>query len=201
MGSHNSLECKLPDRDDCAEQGKSRLKSELTHSPPLPRSSVAQNHSSTGKDTAVAHQSINAPASKVKQPYKPARSNPPPPGFEPIQASAPAYQVPRLLAFENSVVDFIDTTGTYCYSKIWVSEEERMRINFKRAKERAHRNDFDKSPFFPQNVAEYTALVAEKEATEEATEVERICKKSVQGLCDEVKMNTVRAICLRNIVG
>lgn len=175
-GSHHSFEPKLTDCSDCTEPGET-FKTAPTHIPPLSPPSVAQKQSSTDKDTTATHQGTEPPASEVEFRYKfdpkfdP--TLPPPPGFERHLATNPTQYIPPALCFENSSVDFIDTTGTWTYSKIWVSEEERLRINFTRMQEKAHHTNMDKSPFFPRNVSEYAALLAEKKATE----AERIRKR------------------------
>lgn len=43
---------------------------------------------------------------------------------------------------------------------VWLSDEERLRIAFKRARTSAEKVDLDRSPFFPRTVAEYAGLKA-----------------------------------------
>lgn len=45
--------------------------------------------------------------------------------------------------------------------KVWVSDEERFRVNFKRIKNTAEKMGLDKSPFFPKTAAELAGLRAE----------------------------------------
>ncbi|KAK4101089.1 hypothetical protein N658DRAFT_534164 [Parathielavia hyrcaniae] len=44
---------------------------------------------------------------------------------------------------------------------VWMSDEEKMRVAFRRARASAQRADLDRSPFFPQTLAEYVGLKAE----------------------------------------
>lgn len=175
LGSHHSCESQPADSSDFAEPRESS-KTALAHiSPPNPPI-VEHGYSSTGVDTTTIYQDVDGPASEFKNNYQLAQSIPPPPepyDLDEYHDSESAPFPPPSLDFENSVVDFIDTTGTWTYSKIWVSEEERLRIKFMRIQENAHHASLDKSPFFPQNVSEYAALLAEKKTTE----AERIRKK------------------------
>ncbi|EAQ83757.1 predicted protein [Chaetomium globosum CBS 148.51] len=43
---------------------------------------------------------------------------------------------------------------------VWLSDEERVRVAFKRARTSAEKVDLDRSPFFPRTVAEYAGLKA-----------------------------------------
>jgi hypothetical protein len=63
--------------------------------------------------------------------------------------------------------------GSWSQSRIWFSKEERLRLNFARMQEKAHHLGLDKSPFLPETVGEYAALLAERKAAE----AKRIRKK------------------------
>lgn len=98
----------------------------------------------------------------------------PPPGFEPHttihQATTPWPGSGTL----GSELDH--TNGSWSQSRIWFSEEERMRLNFARMQEKAHHLGWDRSPFLPETVSEYAALLAERKAAE----AKRIRKKIQQ---------------------
>ncbi|KAL2180081.1 uncharacterized protein P884DRAFT_327877 [Thermothelomyces heterothallicus CBS 202.75] len=44
---------------------------------------------------------------------------------------------------------------------VWLSDEERLRVAFRRARASAEKVDLDRSPFFPRTVAEYAGLKAD----------------------------------------
>lgn len=46
-------------------------------------------------------------------------------------------------------------------ASLWLSEEEKVRVAFKRAKSAAAKMGLDRSPFFPRTAAEYAGLKAE----------------------------------------
>lgn len=98
----------------------------------------------------------------------------PPPGFEPHNTihqdttPRPGYGV---LDLESDRMD-----GSWSQSRIWYSEHERLRLNFARMQEKAHHLGLDKSPFLPETVGEYAAVLAERRAAE----AERIRKKIQQ---------------------
>ncbi|KAJ0124689.1 hypothetical protein J7T55_006030 [Diaporthe amygdali] len=98
----------------------------------------------------------------------------PPPGFErcnPINQGV----IPRP-GFGNLDSEPDNRNGTWSQSRIWCSEEERLRVNFARMLERAHHLGWNKSPFLPESVGEYAALLAERKAEE----AKRIRKKIKQ---------------------
>ncbi|KKY31788.1 hypothetical protein UCDDA912_g08255 [Diaporthe ampelina] len=97
-----------------------------------------------------------------------------PPDFEPhktIQHGTTPRPGSGVLGSET---DFMN--GSWSQSRIWFSEEERLRLNFARMQERAHHLGWDKSPFLPETVGEYAALLAERKAAE----AKRIRKKIQQ---------------------
>lgn len=98
----------------------------------------------------------------------------PPPGFEPHKTTHQAT-TPRLgSGVLDSQNDYMN--GSWSQSRIWFSEEERLRLNFARMHEKAHHLGWDKSPFLPETVGEYAALLAERKAAE----AKRIRKKIQQ---------------------
>lgn len=98
----------------------------------------------------------------------------PPPGFEAYK-TAEQGNLPQLsVGVLDS--DYDHTHGNWSQSRIWFSEEGRLRLNFARMQERAHHLGLDKSPFLPETVGEYAALLAERKAAE----AKRIRKKIQQ---------------------
>lgn len=88
----------------------------------------------------------------------------PSPGFEPHK-TAEQVPIPQLsLGVLNSDCDH--THGNWSQSRIWFSDEERLRLNFARMQEKAHHLGLDKSPFLPETVGEYAAVLAERKAAE-----------------------------------
>ncbi|KAL1883931.1 hypothetical protein Daus18300_000039 [Diaporthe australafricana] len=87
----------------------------------------------------------------------------PPPGFEPHKTINQDNTRPGLgnVDSEGEIMN-----GTWSQSRIWFSKEERLRINFARMQEKAHHLGCDKSPFLPETVGEYAALLAERKAAE-----------------------------------
>ncbi|POS71786.1 hypothetical protein DHEL01_v209818 [Diaporthe helianthi] len=98
----------------------------------------------------------------------------PPPGFEPHKT--PAHGTIAQLSPSVIPPDYDHTPGGWSQSRIWFSEEERLRLNFARMQEKAHHLGLDKSPFLPETVGEYAALLAERKAAE----AKRIRKKIQQ---------------------
>lgn len=98
----------------------------------------------------------------------------PPPGFEPhntMHQDTTPRPGPGVVDSESDCMN-----GSWSQSRIWYSEEERLRLNFARMQERAHHLGWDKSPFLPETVGEYAALLAERKAAE----AKRIRKKIQQ---------------------
>jgi hypothetical protein len=64
-------------------------------------------------------------------------------------------------ADEEDEEDEQDAAGSAQASKhVWLSEEEKLRVAFRRARTSAQRVDLDRSPFFPATLAEYVGLRA-----------------------------------------
>lgn len=97
----------------------------------------------------------------------------PAPGFEPHNTINQNITQP---GFGNVDSEAENMNGTWSQSRIWFSKEERLRVNFSRMQEKAHHLGWDKSPFLPETVGEYAALLAEKKAAE----AKRIRKKIQQ---------------------
>lgn len=98
----------------------------------------------------------------------------PPPGFEPHKTVHNGATPRPDCAVLSSEAD--NMNGSWSQSRIWFSEEERLRLNFARMQEKAHHLGWDKSPFLPETVGEYAALLAERKAAE----AKRIRKKIQQ---------------------
>lgn len=98
----------------------------------------------------------------------------PPPGFEPHDTIHRGTTPRPGSSVVDSESDYMN--GRWSQSLIWYSEEERLRLNFSRMQERAHHLGLDKSPFLPESVRDYAALLAERKAAE----VKRIRKKIQQ---------------------
>ncbi|ROV97102.1 hypothetical protein VMCG_07459 [Cytospora schulzeri] len=184
MGSQQSFE---PTGNDFTGPEES-FKTALTHITPQTPPSAAQDCSSAAMNTDT-HQGLDVPESESDNDFNIARNIPPPPGFEPHHASEPAKIIPPPPGFETSFADFDEATATWSYSKIWVSEEERLRINFARMQEKAYHSSLDKSPFLPQTASEYAALLAEKKAAE-AKRIRKRIQHSEEHRHDEVEMET-----------
>ncbi|KAI3390873.1 hypothetical protein diail_8462 [Diaporthe ilicicola] len=161
--THHSFEPTLSDcndEHDCTDVYDTS-KRDITHLD-AKTANFARAHSSATVKTNT-HQILDTP-----------RVIGPPPGFEPHK---PVNQhiTPRP-GFDNSDSEAKNAKGVWSQSRIWFSEEERLRINFARMQEKAHHLGWDKSPFLPETVGEYAALLAERKAAE----AKRIRKKIQQ---------------------
>ncbi|ROW00551.1 hypothetical protein VSDG_03234 [Cytospora chrysosperma] len=187
MGSQQSFE---PTGNECTEPSES-FETVLAHTAPQIPPKVVQEYSPAAVNM-VTHQGRGTAYYEPDNDSKPPRHIPPPPGFEFYHASRAIQRIPPPPGFENYIPDFDAATGTWSYSKIWVSEEERLRINFARMQENAHHTSLDRSPFFPQTPSEYAALLAEKKAAEAKRIRKRIqhSEETVQHRHDEVETET-----------
>ena len=179
--THHSFEPVLPDCDDCTEPPES-LEDSTAHVVSMASPKMVQEYFPETM-TIGTHQYINPPSSLGS-----------PLGFESHQCPKPAQIIPPPPGFENALADFEASTGTWSYSKIWISEEERLRMNFSRMQERAHHAGLDKSPFLPQSVGEYAALLAEKKAAAAKSMRKKIqhSEEATQNRHDEEENETVR---------
>lgn len=98
----------------------------------------------------------------------------PPPGFEPHKTKSQGTTPQPSSGVLDSAYDL--ARGSWSESRTWFSEQERLRLNFARLREKAHHLGLDKSPFLPETVGEYAALLAERKAAE----AKRIRKKIQQ---------------------
>lgn len=98
----------------------------------------------------------------------------PPPGFEPYKTAFQGTTPQPSSGVLDSAYDL--ARGSWSESRTWFSEQERLRLNFARLREKAHHLGLDKSPFLPETVGEYAALLAERKAAE----AKRIRKKIQQ---------------------
>lgn len=98
----------------------------------------------------------------------------PPPGFEPHKTTSQGTTAQPSSGLLDSAYDL--ARGSWSESRTWFSEQERLRLNFARMREKAHHLGLDKSPFLPETVGEYAALLAERKAAE----AKRIRKKIQQ---------------------
>lgn len=88
----------------------------------------------------------------------------PPPGFEPHRTTHEGTTPrPGSGVFDS---DYDHMSGSWSQSRSWFSEKERLRLNFARMQEKAHHLGWDTSPFLPETVGEYAALLAERKAAE-----------------------------------
>ena len=98
----------------------------------------------------------------------------PPPGFEAHNTTMHGTtQQPNSGVLDS---EYDHDHGSWSQSRIWFSEQERLRLNFARMHEKAHHLGLDNSPFLPETVSEYAALLAERKAAE----AKRIRKKIQQ---------------------
>lgn len=88
----------------------------------------------------------------------------PPPGFEPHRTTHQSTTPRPGSGVLDSEHDHM--SGSWSQSRSWFSEQERLRLNFARMQEKAHHLGWDTSPFLPETVGEYAALLAERKAAE-----------------------------------
>lgn len=108
----------------------------------------------------------------------------PPPGFEPHRTIHQGTTPRQGFGVLDSEHDHM--SGSWSQSRNWFSEQERLRLNFARMRERAYHLGWDTSPFLPETVGEYAALLAERKAAE----AKRIRKKIQQnGMSAWIRQN------------